>query len=147
MEFFKNLNVMNSYMEIFWDANSDMFLIQSADKCVWTSEKQRALQFLINSGWIDVFRCCLSNCKIINIVKELPLKQLILLIIFCQSVKQDKWKITPCFLPKSFTKLTDKGSFTNYVDKKRWVGGQKMSTFCQHRGVGGQKKENFFLST
>jgi hypothetical protein len=40
------------------------------------------------------------------------------------------------------------GSFTNYVDKRRWIGGQKIVYFCQnlkgrkcqHSGVGGQKK-------
>ena len=42
------------------------------------------------------------------------------------------------------------GPFTNYVYKARWVGGPKMSIFCQRsyhrkyqrRGVGGQKSQN-----
>ena len=43
------------------------------------------------------------------------------------------------------------GPFTNYVYKRRGVGGQKKSTFrkllyhrkCKPRGVGGQKNPNF----
>ena len=43
-----------------------------------------------------------------------------------------------------------KGAFTNYVYKRRGVGGQKKSTFCKllyhrkckWRGIGGQKKTN-----
>ena len=47
--------------------------------------------------------------------------------------------------------MINKGPFTNYVYKKRGVGGQKKSTFCKlsyhkkckRRGLGGQKKPNF----
>ena len=43
--------------------------------------------------------------------------------------------------------ISFKGSFTNYVDKKRWLGSLKMPTFCQglrgknvnRGGLGGQK--------
>ena len=49
-----------------------------------------------------------------------------------------------------FVFVYDKGAFTNYVYKRRGVGGQKKSTFCKllyhrkckRRGVGGQKKPN-----
>ena len=46
--------------------------------------------------------------------------------------------------------IPHKGPFTNYVYKRRGVGGQKKLTFCKllyhrkckQRGVGGQKKPN-----
>ena len=50
----------------------------------------------------------------------------------------------------SLLESIDLGPFTNYVYKRRCVGGQKKSTFCKllyhrkckRRGVGGQKKTN-----
>ena len=61
-----------------------------------------------------------------------------------------------CGLSVTFTwYYYGKGVFTNYVDKKKWVGSRKISTFgqclwgrkCQHiimEQVGGQKKEKSF---
>ena len=58
--------------------------------------------------------------------------------------------INPSLFLQKTKPLYPKGPFTNYVYKRRGVGGQKKSTFCKllyhrkrkRRGVGGQKKTN-----
>ena len=56
-------------------------------------------------------------------------------------------------LKKIFLDMLNWGSFTNYVDKRRWIGGQKFVCFCQnlkgrkcqHGGKKGQNlKKNLF---
>ena len=59
--------------------------------------------------------------------------------------------INPSLFLQKTKPLYPKGPFTNYVYKRRGVGGQKKSTFCKllyhrkckWRGVGEQKKPNF----